>query len=71
MQGLGAKSLSEAFEKVLRANEQAFKAAIASGAPSSVVEGFTDENEAFYSEVEYDAELIGSPIWASRIVMFG
>ena len=71
MQGLGAKSLSEAFEKVLRANEQAFKAAISSGVPTSEVEGFTDENEAFYSEVEYDAELIGSPIWASRVVMFG
>lgn len=71
MQGLGAKSLSEAFETVLRANEQAFKVAIASGAPSSVVKGLTDENEAFYSEVEYDAELIGSPIWASRLVMFG
>lgn len=71
MQGLGAKSLSEAFEKVLRANEQAFKAAIASGVSTSVVDGFTDENEAFYSEVEYDAELIGSPIWASRVVMFG
>lgn len=71
MQGLGAKSLSEAFEKVLRANEQAFKAAIGSGIPTSEVEGFTDENEAFYSEVEYDAELIGSPIWASRVVMFG
>ena len=71
MQGLGARSLSEAFEKVLRANEQAFKAAISSGVPTSEVEGFTDENEAFYSEVEYDAELIGSPIWASRVVMFG
>ena len=71
MQGLGAKSLSDAFEKVLRANERAFKDAIASGVPTSEVEGFTDENEAFYSEVEYDAELIGSPIWASRIVMFG
>ena len=71
MQGLGAKSLSEAFEKVLRANERAFKAAISSGVPTSEVEGFTDENEAFYSEVEYDAELIGSPIWASTVVMFG
>jgi hypothetical protein len=71
MRGLGASSLSEAFEKVLRANERAFKAAIASGVPTSEVEGFTDENEAFYSEVEYDAELIGSPIWASRVVMFG
>lgn len=71
MQGLGVKSLSEAFEKVLRANEQAFKAAIASGVATSEVEGFTDENEAFYSEVEYDAELIGSPIWASRVIMFG
>lgn len=71
MQGLGAKSLSEAFEKVLRANERAFKAAIGSGVPTSEVEGFTDENEAFYSEVEYDAELIGSPIWASMLVMFG
>lgn len=71
MQGLGAKSLSEAFEKVLRVNEQAFKAAISSGVPTSEVEGFTDENEAFYSEVEYDAELIGSSIWASKVVMFG
>lgn len=71
MQGLGAKSLSEAFEKVLRANERAFKAAISSGVPTSEVEGSTDENEPFYSEVGYDAELIGSTIWASRVVMFG
>ena len=71
MRGLGASSLSEAFEKVISANERAINLAIDSGVNTSTVEGFTDENEAFYSEVEYDAELIGSPIWASRVVMFG
>lgn len=71
MRGLGASSLSEAFEKVISANERALNLAIDSGVNTSTVEGFTDENEAFYSEVEYDAELIGSPIWASRVVMFG
>lgn len=71
MRGLGASSLSEAFEKVISANERALNLAIDSVVNTSTVEGFTDENEAFYSEVEYDAELIGSPIWASRVVMFG
>ena len=71
MRGLGASSLSEAFEKVISANERALNLAIDSGVNTSTVEGFTDETEAFYSEVEYDAELIGSPIWASRVVMFG
>lgn len=71
MRGLGASSLSEAFEKVISANERALNLAIDSGVNTSTVEGFTDENEAFYSEVEYDAELIGSPIWASRVAMFG
>lgn len=71
MRGLGASSLSEAFEKVISANERAINLAIDSVVNTSTVEGFTDENEAFYSEVEYDAELIGSPIWASRVVMFG
>lgn len=71
MRGLGASSLSEAFEKVISANERAINLAIDSGVNTSMVDGFTDENEGFYSEVEYDAELIGSPIWASRVVMFG
>lgn len=71
MEGLGAAALSEAFEEVLSANEMAFKAAIDSGVTSSEVEGFTDENEEFYSEVDYDAELTGSTMWASKVVMFG
>lgn len=71
MKGLGVSSLAEAYELVLNANRGALDDAVRGVVDSSEIDGFTDENEAFYSEVEYDAELIGSPIWASKVVMFG
>lgn len=71
IRGLGANSLTEAFEMVLSDNEDAFQAAISSKVTSSLVEGITSENEAFYNEVDYDSEETDSPPWASRIVMFG
>ena len=71
IRGLGVSSLAEAFEKVLSANEDAFQAAIGSKVTSSFVEGITSENEAFYNEVDYDSELMGSEWWVSRVVMFG
>lgn len=70
IRGLGVSSLAEAFEKVLSANEDAFQAAIGSKVTSSFVEGITSENEAFYNEVDYDSELMGSEWWVSRVVMF-
>lgn len=71
MEGLGVSSLSEAYDRVLGANRKALDSMVAAGAQTSMVEGLTSENEAFYGEVEYDAELMGSAIWASKIVMFG
>lgn len=71
MEGLGVSSLSEAYDRVLGANRKALDSMVAAGAQTSMVEGLTSENEAFYSEVEYDAELMGSAIWASKTVMFG
>ena len=71
MEGLGVSSLSEAYDRVLGANRKALDSMVAAGAKTSIVEGLTSENEAFYGEVEYDAELMGSAIWASKIVMFG
>lgn len=71
MEGLGVSSLSEAYDRVLGANGKALDSMVAAGAQTSMVEGLTSENEDFYSEVEYDAELMGSAIWASKIVMFG
>lgn len=71
MRALGVDSLAEAFEKVLRANERALDALIENGGVTSTVEGLTSENEDFYKEVEIDPELIGSTMWASRVVMFG
>ena len=70
IRGLGASSLAEAFEKVLSANEDAFQAAIGSKVTSSFVEGITSENEAFYNEVDYDSELMGSDWWVTQLVMF-
>ncbi len=71
MEGLGVSSLSEAYDRVLGANKKALDSMVAAGAQTSMVKGLTSENEAFYGEVEYDAELMGSAIWASKIVMFG
>jgi hypothetical protein len=70
IRGLGASSLAEAFEKVLSANEDAFQAVIGSKVTSSFVEGITSENEAFYNEVDYDSELMGSDWWVTQLVMF-
>ena len=71
MEGLGVSSLSEAYDRVLGANRKAFDALVTAGAQTSLVEGLTSENEAFYGEVDFDAELTGSAVWASKIVMFG
>lgn len=70
IRGLGVNSLAEAFEKVLSANEAAFQVAIGSKVTSSFVEGITSENEAFYNEVDYDSELLGSDWWVAQLVMF-
>lgn len=71
MEGLGVKSLSEAYDRVIGANRKALDIMVSSGARTSLVEGLTSENEAFYGEVDFDAELTGSAYWASMIVMFG
>ena len=71
MEGLGVSSLSEAYDRVLGANRKALDALVTAGAQTSLVEGLTSENEAFYGEVDFDAELAGSAVWASKIVMFG
>lgn len=71
MEGLGVSSLSEAYDRVLGANRKALDALVTAGAQTSLVEGLTSENEAFYGEVDFDAELTGSAVWASKIVMFG
>lgn len=71
MEGLGVSSLSEAYDRVLGANGKALDALVTAGAQTSLVEGLTSENEAFYGEVDFDAELTGSTVWASKIAMFG
>lgn len=71
MEGLGVTSLSEAYDRVIGANRKALDSLVSSGAQTSLVEGLTSENEAFYGEVDFDAELTGSAVWASKIVMFG
>lgn len=71
MEGLGVTSLSEAYDRVIGANGKALDSLVSSGAQTSLVEGLTSENEAFYGEVDFDAELSGSAVWASKIVMFG
>lgn len=71
MEGLGATSLSEAYDRVIAANGKALDSLVSAGVQTSLVEGLTSENEAFYGEVDFDAELTGSAVWASKIVMFG
>lgn len=71
MEGLGVTSLSEAYDRVIGANRKALDSLVSAGAQTSLVEGLTSENEGFYSEVDFDAELTGSAVWASKIVMFG
>ena len=71
MEGLGVTSLSEAYDRVIGANRKALDSLVSSGAQASLIEGLTSENEAFYGEVDFDAELTGSAVWASKIVMFG
>lgn len=71
MEGLGVTSLSEAYDRVIGANRKALDSLVSAGAQTSLVEGLTSENEAFYGEVDFDAELTGSSVWASKIVMFG
>lgn len=71
MEGLGVTSLSEAYDRVIGANRKALDSLTTAGAQTSLVEGLTSENEAFYGEVDFDAELTGSAVWASKIVMFG
>lgn len=71
MEGLGVTSLSEAYDRVIGANGKALDSLVSAGAQTSLVEGLTSENEAFYGEVDFDAELAGSAVWASKIVMFG
>ena len=71
MEGLGVTSLSEAYDRVIGANRKALDSLVSAGAQTSLVEGLTSENEAFYGEVDFDAELTGSAVWASKITMFG
>lgn len=71
MEGLGVTLLSEAYELVIGANPEAFGTLVSERAQKSLVEGLTSENEAFYGEVDFDAELTGSAVWASKLVMFG
>lgn len=71
MEGLGVTSLSEAYDRVIGANRKALDSLVSAGAQTSLIEGLTSENEAFYGEVDFDAELTGSAVWASKIVMFG
>lgn len=71
MEGLGVTLLSEAYDRVIGANRKALDSLVSAGAQTSLVEGLTSENEAFYGEVDFDAELAGSAVWASKIVMFG
>ena len=71
MDGLGVTSLSEAYDRVIGANRKALDSLLSAGAQTSLVEGLTSENEAFYGEVDFDAELTDSAVWASKIVMFG
>lgn len=71
MEGLGVTSLSEAYDRVIGANRKALDSLVSVGARTSLVEGLTSENGAFYGEVDFDAELAGSAVWASKIVMFG
>lgn len=71
MEGLGVTSLSEAYDRVIGANRKALDSLVSEGSQTSLVEGLTSENEAFYGEVDFDAELAGSAVWASKIVMFG
>lgn len=71
MDGLGVTSLSEAYDRVIGANRKALDSLVSCGAQTSLVEGLTSENKAFYGEVDFDAELTGSAVWASKIVMFG
>lgn len=71
MEGLGVTSLSEAYDRVIGANGKALDSLVSAGAHTSLVEGLTSENAAFYGEVDLDAELTGSAVWASKIVMFG
>lgn len=71
MEGLGVTSLSEAYDRVIGANRKALDSLLSAGAQTSLVEGLTSENEAFYGEVDFDAELAGSAVWASKIAMFG
>nr|DAQ33304.1 MAG TPA: hypothetical protein [Bacteriophage sp.] len=71
MEGLGVTSLSEAYDRVIGANGKALDSAVSAGAQTSLIEGLTSENEDFYGEVDFDAELTGSTVWASKLVMFG
>lgn len=71
MEGLGVTSLSEAYDRVIGANRKALDSLVSAAAQTSLVEGLTSENEAFYGEVDFDTELTGSTVWASKIVMFG
>ena len=71
MDGLGVTSLSEAYDRVIGANGKALDSLLSAGSQTSLVEGLTSENEAFYSEVDFDAELTGSAVWGSKLVMFG
>lgn len=70
VRGLGASSLSDAFDMVLAGNQKALDYAIGRST-SSYVDGLTSENEEFYSEVEMDAELMGSVQWTPFLRMFG
>lgn len=71
MEGLGVTLLSEAYDRVIGANRKALDALVSAEARTSLVEGLTSENEAFYGEVDFDAELTGSAVWASEIAMLG
>ena len=67
----GPLYMMQVYDRVLGANRKALDALATAGAQTSLVEGLTSENEAFYGEVDFDAELTGSAVWASKVVMFG
>lgn len=72
MKALGAETIEEAYKLVLSKNVDAFRALVSyAGGDTSYVAGYTDENEEFYSEVDVDPELLGSPVWASFLSFVG
>lgn len=72
MKAMGAETIEEAYKLVLSKNVDAFRALVSyAGGDTSYVAGYTTENEEFYSELDVDQELLGSPVWASFLSFIG